>query len=79
MRQPFTSGGRAEVRVEIPVADCPAPRTPTSTYYARVTVSAESAFAARLSEQRISYDVTQAAPVVVATGSGVGSGTGKQK
>jgi hypothetical protein len=67
VRQPFAAagGGRAEVKVELPVADCPAPRTPSSTYYARLNVSAESAFAARLSERRISYDITQAAPVVV--------------
>jgi hypothetical protein len=69
VRQPFSSGSsRADVKVEIPIANCPAPRTPSSTYYARINVSAESAFAARLSEQRISYDITQAAPVVVATG-----------
>ena len=75
VRQPFASGSRAEVRVELPVADCPAPRSPSSTYYARVNVSAESAFAARLAEQRISYDVTQATPVVVA----IGPGAGRQK
>ncbi len=76
VRQPFSSGSsRADVRVELPVADCPAPRSPSSTYYARVNVSAESAFAARLTEQRISYDVAQATPVVVA----MGSGAGKQK
>ncbi|HEX8557359.1 MAG TPA: hypothetical protein VF668_04625 [Pyrinomonadaceae bacterium] len=69
IRQPFAAGGgRAEVTVELPVANCPAPRTPSSTYYARVNVSAESAFAARLAESRISYDVTQAAPVVVSGG-----------
>lgn len=69
IRQPFAAGGgRAEVTVELPVANCPAPRTPSSTYYARVNVSAESSFAARLSESRISYDVTQAAPVVVSGG-----------
>ncbi|HEX6184975.1 MAG TPA: hypothetical protein VFZ44_13905 [Pyrinomonadaceae bacterium] len=73
VRQPFASGSsRADVRVELPVADCPAPRTPSSTYYARVNISAESAFAARLTEQRISYDITQAAPVVVATGAAGG-------
>ena len=66
VRQPFASGlGRAEVKVELPVRDCPAPRSPSSTFYARVNVSAESAFAARLPEQRISYDVSQASPVVV--------------
>jgi hypothetical protein len=66
VRQPFASGlGRAEVKVELPVRDCPAPRSPSSTYYTRVNASAESAFAARLSEQRISYDVSQASPVVV--------------
>ena len=70
VRQPFASANRAEVRVELPVADCPAPRTASSTFYARLNVSAESAFAARLSEQRISYDITQATPVVVAVGSG---------
>ncbi len=68
VRQPFASGSRAEVRVELPVTGCPAPRTPSSTYYARFNVSAESAFAARHSEQRISYDIKQAAPVVVAVG-----------
>ena len=69
VRQPFAGGGgRAEVTVELPVADCPAPRTPSSTYYARFNVTPESAFAARLTEQRISYDPTQAAPVVVAVG-----------
>ncbi|HWS89159.1 MAG TPA: hypothetical protein VN282_19460 [Pyrinomonadaceae bacterium] len=66
VRQPFASGGgRAEVKVELPVKGCPAPVSPSSTYYARVNVSAESAFAARLTEQRISYDVSQASPVVV--------------
>jgi hypothetical protein len=70
VRRPWSdqpgADGRARVTVEIPVADCPAPRSPSSTYYARVNVSAESAFAARLTEQRISYDITQATPVVVA-------------
>ncbi|HJQ34506.1 MAG TPA: hypothetical protein VJ866_20165 [Pyrinomonadaceae bacterium] len=66
LRQPFAAGGgRAEVKVELPVKDCPAPRTPSSTYYARVNTSAESAFAARLAESRISYDIKQASPVVV--------------
>ncbi|HEX8720797.1 MAG TPA: hypothetical protein VF736_09230 [Pyrinomonadaceae bacterium] len=65
VRRPFDAGGRAEVRVELPAGDCPAPRTPSSTYYARFNVSPESAFAARLAESRISYDITQAAPVVV--------------
>jgi hypothetical protein len=65
VRQPFGTAGRAGVTVEIPVADCPAPRSPSSTYYARVNVSAESSFAARLGEQRISYDITQASPVVL--------------
>jgi hypothetical protein len=68
VRQPFATASRAEVRVELPVADCAAPRTPSSTYYARVNVSPESAFAARLSEQRVSYDISQATPVVVAVG-----------
>ena len=66
VRQPFASGAaRAEVKVELPVRGCPAPKSPSSTYYTRVNVSAESAFAARLSEQRIGYDVSQASPVVV--------------
>jgi hypothetical protein len=65
VRQPFAAGGRATVNVESPLGDCPAPRAPTSTYYARVNVSSESAFAARLGEQRISYDTTQASPAVV--------------
>jgi hypothetical protein len=70
VRRPFDAGGRAEVRVELAAGDCPAPRTPSSTYYARFNVSPESAFAARLAESRISYDITQAAPVVVAEGRG---------
>ena len=65
VRQPFAAGGRATVNVEAPLNGCPAPRAPSSTYYARVNVSAESAFAARLGEQRISYDVSQASPAVV--------------
>ena len=65
VRQPFAAGGHASVNVEAPLPDCPAPRAPASTYYARVNVSAESAFAARLGEQRISYDITQATPVTV--------------
>ena len=66
VRQPFASAaGRAEVRVELTLRDCPAPRTPSPTFYARVNVSPESAFAARLTERRISYDVSQASPVVV--------------
>jgi hypothetical protein len=65
LRQPFAAGNRATVNVEAPLADCPAPRAPSSTYYARVNVSAESAFAARLNEQRISYDISQASPAVV--------------
>lgn len=63
--RPFAVGNHAPVNVEIKVADCPAPRTPSSTYYARVNVSSESAFAARLGEQRISYDITQASPVTI--------------
>ncbi|HEX8187527.1 MAG TPA: hypothetical protein VF586_04195, partial [Pyrinomonadaceae bacterium] len=66
LRQPFASAAaRAEVRVELPLSGCPAPRGPSSTYYARANVSTESAFAARLTEQRISYDVSQASPVVL--------------
>ncbi|MBV8858288.1 MAG: hypothetical protein JOZ02_15255 [Acidobacteria bacterium] len=66
LRQPFASGlTRAEAKVELTAKSCPAPKSPSSTYYTRVNVSTESAFAARLTEQRISYDVSQAAPVVV--------------
>lgn len=65
LRHPFAAGNRATVNVEAPLTDCPAPRMPSSTYYARVNVSAESAFAARLTEQRISYDISQASPAVV--------------
>ena len=66
VRRPFASdAARAEVKVELPVRGCAAPRSPSSTYYTRVNLSAESAFAARLAEQRISYDVSQASPVVV--------------
>jgi hypothetical protein len=65
VRQPFASGsGRAEVKVEFSVRDCIASRKPLN-YYTRANVSAESAFAARLTEERIGYDVSQASPVVV--------------
>ncbi|HYH86872.1 MAG TPA: hypothetical protein VEX60_15575 [Pyrinomonadaceae bacterium] len=63
--KPFAAGNRASVNVEIKVADCPAPRNASSTFYARVNVSSESSFAARLTEQRISYDITQASPVTI--------------
>ncbi|HKG13503.1 MAG TPA: hypothetical protein VKB12_09185 [Pyrinomonadaceae bacterium] len=65
VKRPFDSGSRARVTVELPVANCPAPRTPSTTFYARVNVSSESSFAARLVEQRISYDITQASPVML--------------
>jgi hypothetical protein len=63
--KPFATGNRASINVEIKVADCSAPRNASSTYYARVNVSTESAFAARLAEPRISYDITQASPVTI--------------
>jgi hypothetical protein len=67
VKRPFDAGagGRARVTVELPVANCTAPRTPSTTFYARVNVSTESSFAARLTEQRISYDITQASPVAL--------------
>ena len=74
VRRPFASGSATTVTVDSKVADCPAPRAPSSTYYARVNVSAESAFAARLGEQRISYDIAQATPVTVE-----GAGEGKRQ
>jgi hypothetical protein len=71
----YCEGGPVEVKkpfdrdmrltVELPVSGCPTPRTPSTTFYARVNVSAESAFAARLAEQRISYDISQASPVTL--------------
>jgi hypothetical protein len=71
VRQPWAdkpgADGHVEIKAELPVKDCPAPRDASSRYYARVNVSAESAFAARLTEQRISYDTTQASPVTVET------------
>jgi hypothetical protein len=65
LRQPFAAGNRAVVKVELPVTGCAAPQGASSTYYGRVNVSSESAFAARLGEQRISYDIRQASPVVL--------------
>lgn len=66
VKRPFDAGStRARVTVELPVANCPAPRTASTTFYARVNVSTESSFAARLPEQRISYDISQASPVVL--------------
>jgi hypothetical protein len=63
--KPFATSNRASINVEIKVADCAAPRNASSTFYARVNVSTESAFAARLAEPRISYDITQASPVTI--------------
>src|SRR5215213_6523394 len=66
VKKPFDTGlTRARVTVELPVANCPAPRTPSTTFYARVNVSSESSYAARLAEQRISYDSSQASPVIL--------------
>jgi hypothetical protein len=65
VRRPFTDGGRETVNVTAFVPACPRPRTPASTYYARVNVSIESSFAARLSERQIGYDITTAVAVVM--------------
>ncbi len=65
VRRPFLTGDRVTVTVQSEFQGCVAPSTPATTYYARVNVSTDSAFAARLSEPRISYDITQATPVVV--------------
>ena len=66
VKKPFDAGStRARVTVELPVTNCPAPRTPSTTFYARVNVSSESSFAARLPEQRITYDLAQASPVIL--------------
>jgi hypothetical protein len=70
VKKPFDSGAHARVTIELPVSGCPTPRTPSTTFYARVNVSTESAFAARLTEQRISYDISQATPVVTLKGAG---------
>lgn len=64
INQPFASGNRTTVNVTSSPS-CPAPSNASATYYARISVSAESAFAARLSERQISYDITRATPVVV--------------
>ena len=65
VRQPFASGDRATVTVNAPAHGCPAPDTPSATFYARVNVSTESASAARLGGAQISYDLASATPVVV--------------
>ena len=65
VKGPFNARARARITVELPVTNCPAPRTASTTFYARVNVSTESSFAARLGEQRISYDITQASPVIL--------------
>ena len=65
LTRPFREGDRATVTVEAPFHGCVAPATPATTFYARVNVSTESAFAARFGEPRVSYDITQATPVVV--------------
>jgi hypothetical protein len=74
VRWPSADSTRERVTVEATAAACAAPRDASATFYARVNVSAESAFAARLSESKISYDLSSATPVVVQ-----GVGTRKQK
>jgi hypothetical protein len=65
VRWPSPDSVRERVTVEAPATACAEPRDASATFYARVNVSAESAFAARLSEAKISYDLTSATPVVV--------------
>jgi hypothetical protein len=65
VRWPSAESVRERVTVEAPATACAEPRDASATFYARVNVSAESAFAARLSEAKISYDLTSATPVVV--------------
>ncbi len=65
LRRPFAAGDRVTVNVEAALDGCAAPREPSQTFYARVNVSSESAFAARLAEPRVTFDITSATPVVV--------------
>lgn len=65
VRWPSTESRSERITVEAPAASCAEPRDASTTFYARVNVSTESAFAARLSESKISYDLTSATPVVV--------------
>jgi hypothetical protein len=65
VRWPSAESRSERVTVEAPAASCAEPRDASTTFYARVNVSTESAFAARLSESKISYDLTSATPVVV--------------
>ena len=39
VKRPFVAGARARFTVELSVANCPAPRTPSTTFYTRVNVS----------------------------------------
>jgi hypothetical protein len=64
--RPFAPGEyRATVTVTAEANACPAPSDASATFYARVNVSTESAFAARLGERQISYDLSAATPVTV--------------
>ena len=65
VRWPSAESRSEKVTVEAPAKACAEPSDDSTTLYARVNVSAESAFAARLSESKISYDLTSATPVVV--------------
>ena len=65
VRWPSPESKRDTVMVEASASSCAEPRDASTTFYARVNVSTESAFAARLSESKISYDLTSATPVVV--------------
>ena len=66
LSKPFAPGqASATVSVTAKLTGCPAPSSPSASYHARINVSTESAFAARLSEGRISYDAAQATPATV--------------
>lgn len=65
VRRPFATGDSPTITATASAADCRAPSPALYALYARVNVSTESAFAARLSERQISYDTASATPVVL--------------
>jgi hypothetical protein len=65
IRQPFARGNRTTVTATAQCAWCADPQAPRSGYYARVNISSVSKDAARLSRERLNYDITGATPVEV--------------
>ena len=71
LRRPFADGDRATVTVTAPADDCPAPRTPSDTFYVLVQISDGPAGAARPPREGL-LNAGDLTPVVVEGARGEG-------